>query len=84
MHEIILKIVRDGWPVSTVEILHDLAVMQKQGLLPADADVPETLAELSAVVNAMHASGSIEKVTGGWKHVPRKAEPAISQKEMFA
>ncbi len=68
MKEIILKIIRDGWPVSTAEILHDLAVMKSQGLLPMVAgDPPETLAELSFIVNELLRAGWVEKVPGGWK-----------------
>ncbi|WP_425618080.1 hypothetical protein NA78x_001773 [Anatilimnocola sp. NA78] len=83
MEDVILKIVRDGWPVSTADILHDLKVLQKQGLLPVDVQLPAEIAELSAMVNHLHSEGKVEKVTGGWKWVapaPAVVTPVLMQR----
>lgn len=84
MHDYILKIIRDGWPMSTSEVLHELAVKAKLKLLPEGITPPATVAALSPLVNELHVAGKLEKVTGGWKWVAPKAEPVIEQRELFA
>lgn len=80
MNDLILKIIRDGWPMSTSEVLHEMAVRARLRLLPDGITPPATVAELSPMVNELHREGRLEKVDGGWKWIPEKVR---RQQEMF-
>ena len=77
MDEIILTIIRQGWPMTTSEVLHELALQTRLKLLPPGVEPPATVAALSPIVNELHRRGRLEKVDGGWKWLAPQAEPEV-------
>lgn len=77
MNDVILTIIRQGWPMSTSEVLHELAVQQRCKILPEGIDPPTTVAALSPIVNELHRKGRLEKVPEGWKWLAPQPAPEL-------